>query len=181
MLIGYMRISTSDQETSLQEDALKKAGCQKIFKDVASGSIDARPGLKEAISFARSSDTLVVWRLDRLGRSLRHLIDTVRTLEDRKINFISLTESLDTSSPADRLVFHIFGALAEFERELIRGRTRAGLEAARSRGRIGGRPALMDDKRSAIAKTLMSKGDSSPREVAETLGISRATLYRALQ
>src|SRR6476661_2635842 len=136
MLIGYARVSTTDQTLALQQDALADAGCEKIFTDTASGSLAERPGLAEALNFARSGDTLVVWRLDRLGRSLRHLIDTVTTLEQRGVGFKSLTEAIDTTSSGGKLVFHIFGALAEFERDLIRERTQAGLQ----------QPALEDDE-----------------------------------
>jgi DNA invertase Pin-like site-specific DNA recombinase len=139
MLIGYARVSTIDQTLALQQDALAEAGCEKIFTDTASGSLAERPGLAEAVTFARAGDTLVVWRLDRLGRSLRHLIDTVATLDERGIHLHSLQEQLDTSTSGGKLVFHVFGALAEFERDLIRERTQAGLTAARARGRVGGR------------------------------------------
>ena len=141
MRIGYARVSTADQNPDLQEDALQKAGCEKIFRDVASGAVDSRKGLAEAIDYARDGDTLVVWKLDRLGRSLKHLIETVNGLAARKIGFQSLRESMDTTTSGGKLIFHVFGALAEFERELIRERTQAGLRAARARGRNGGRPA----------------------------------------
>jgi hypothetical protein len=140
MLIGYARISTTDQTLALQQDALTAAGCNKLFTDTASGTRTDRPGLTEALSYVRSGDTLVVWRLDRLGRSLGHLIETVRDLQDRGVHFRSLQEQLDTGTSGGKLVFHVFGALAEFERDLIRERTMAGLAAARSRGRRGGRP-----------------------------------------
>jgi len=137
MRIGYARVSTADQNPDLQEDALQKAGCAKIFRDVASGAVDSRRGLAEAIDYARDGDTLVVWKLDRLGRSLKHLIETVNGLAARKIGFQSLRESMDTTTSGGKLIFHVFGALAEFERELIRERTQAGLRAARARGRNG--------------------------------------------
>src|SRR3954467_11403085 len=139
MLIGYARISTQDQNLDLQRDALTKAGCEQIYTDRVSGTKASRPGLTEALSHLRSGDTLVVWRLDRLGRSLRHLIDTVTGLQERGIGFKSLQESIDPTTSGGKLVFHIFGALAEFEREIIRERTNAGLQAARARGRNGGR------------------------------------------
>src|SRR3712207_6335019 len=140
MQIGYARISTDDQTLDLQRDALAKAGCDQLFTDTMSGATADRPGLAEALAYTRPGDTLVVWRLDRLGRSLRHLIETVTDLEQRGVGFKSLTEAIDTTSPGGKLIFHIFGALAEFERDLIRERTRAGLVAARTRGRTGGRP-----------------------------------------
>src|SRR5215211_7817032 len=140
MLIGYARVSTHDQTLHMQRDALEKAGCEQIFTDQVSGTKTERKGLTEALSHLRSGDILVVWRLDRLGRSLRHLIETVTELQERGIGFKSLQESIDTTTSGGKLVFHIFGALAEFEREIIRERTQAGLQAARSRGRSGGRP-----------------------------------------
>jgi DNA invertase Pin-like site-specific DNA recombinase len=140
MLIGYARVSTEDQNLDLQRDALKQAGCEQIYTDRVSGTKAERKGLTEALSHLRSGDTLVVWRLDRLGRSLRHLIDTVTDLQEREIGFKSLQESIDTTTSGGKLVFHIFGALAEFEREIIRERTKAGLTAARARGKSGGRP-----------------------------------------
>src|SRR5512146_3189384 len=140
MLVGYARVSTADQTPALQRDALSAAGCGRLFTDTASGAKAERPGLDEALEFLRPGDTLVVWRLDRLGRSLRHLIETVSLLEQRGIGFRSLQESIDTTTSGGKLVFHVFGALAEFERDLIRERTSAGLLAARARGRKGGRP-----------------------------------------
>ena len=149
MLIGYARVSTSDQTLNLQQDALEKIGCVKIFTDVMSGSTTERSGLDEALAYVREGDTLVVWRLDRLGRSLKHLIETITNLNNRKIGFKSITENIDTTTSGGKLVFHIFGALAEFERNLIKERTQAGLQAARSRGHLGGRPkALARRKRS---------------------------------
>jgi len=140
MLVGYARVSTADQYLRMQEDALRSTGCEEIYHDIASGAKTARPGLFEALSHLRSGDTLVVWKLDRLGRSLAHLIQTVKELSDKKIGFKSLQENIDTTTSGGQLIFHIFGALAEFERELIRERTQAGLKAARVRGRLGGRP-----------------------------------------
>ena len=180
MLVGYARISTTDQTLALQEDALKSSGCEKIFNDIASGVADDRPGLAEALAFLRNGDTLVVWKLDRLGRSLRHLIDTVNALSARSIGLRSLQESLDTTTPGGKLVFHVFGALAEFERELIVERTQAGLKAARARGRKGGRPGKIDAKKLAMAKTLMADPTNSVAEVCHSLQVSRATLYRSL-
>src|ERR671926_1549809 len=140
MLIGYARVSTDDQNLNLQKDALHKVGCELIFDDMVSGTKARRPGLEQALSHLRSGDTLVVWRFDRLGRSLRHLIETVTDLQERGIGFKSLTESIDTTTSGGRLVFNIFASLAEFEREIIRERTQAGLKAARARGRKGSRP-----------------------------------------
>src|SRR5438552_7799221 len=140
MLIGYARVSTQEQTLDLQKDALEKIGCSKIFTDVISGAKAERKGLEEAQNFLREGDTLVVWRLDRLGRSLKHLIETITELNNRKIGFKSIQENIDTTTSGGKLVFHIFGALAEFEREIIRERTQAGLTAARARGRLGGRP-----------------------------------------
>ncbi len=140
MLIGYARVSTQDQTLNLQQDALEKIGCTRIFTDTASGTTTERKGLDEALTFLRDGDTLVVWRLDRLGRSLKHLIETISFLQQRNIGFKSITENIDTTTSGGKLIFHVFGALAEFERDLIRERTLAGLLAARARGRYGGRP-----------------------------------------
>jgi DNA invertase Pin-like site-specific DNA recombinase len=164
----------------LQRDALEKAGCEQIFTDTVSGTKDRRPGLEDALSHLRAGDTLVVWRLDRLGRSLRHLIDTVTDLQERGIGFKSLTESIDTTTSGGKLVFHIFGALAEFEREIIRERTKAGLTAARSRGRTGGRQYKLTPKQVAIARQLYA-GNTPVKEICPTLGISRATFYRYVE
>src|SRR5438067_717473 len=147
MLIGYARVSTEDQKIDLQIDALKAAGCNKLFQDIASGAKSDRAGLEQVIAFAREGDVLVVWKLDRLGRSLQHLIETVTGLAGRGIGFRSLQENIDTTTSGGKLVFHIFGALAEFERELIRERTNAGLRAARARGIKGGRHSVMDEKK----------------------------------
>lgn len=143
MKIGYARVSTTDQHLRMQEDALKQAGCQKTYHDIASGSRTDRPGLEKAFEQLREGDVLVVWKLDRLGRSLRHLIDIIQQLQDQHIGFQSLRESIDTTTTGGKLVFHIFSALAEFERDLIRDRTHAGLQAARARGKKGGRPPPM--------------------------------------
>src|SRR3954469_16767547 len=146
MLIGYARISTLDQTLALQQDALTAAGCEQVYTDTVSGSVTERPGLTQALSHLRAGDTLVVWRLDRLWRSLAHLIETIRELEGRGVYFKSLQEQLDTGTSGGKLVFHVFGALAEFERDLIRERTKAGLAAARARGRVGGRPRKLSPK-----------------------------------
>jgi DNA invertase Pin-like site-specific DNA recombinase len=182
MQIGYARVSTGEQTLDLQQDALTAAGCERLFTDVLSGAKVSRPGLDEALSQIRKGDTLVVWRLDRLGRSLSHLIETVTGLAGEGIGFKSLTEQLDTTTPGGRLVFHLFGALAEFERDLIRERTQAGLRAARARGRTGGRPKkLADPKTLALAQKLYADGETDIATICQTLGISRATLYRALK
>ena len=181
MIIGYARVSTLDQNLELQRDALEKAGCEQVFEDHVSGSTTERPGWVQAQTALRKGDTLVVWRLDRLGRSLKHLIDTVNELDARDVGFKSLNESIDTTTPGGRLVFHIFGALAEFERELIRERTHAGLAAARARGRKGGRPRKLTKRQVATARTPLKDRAHSVTAVAEMLGVSRSTLYRALE
>ena len=155
MLVGYARVSTQDQKPELQLDALKAAGCEKLFVEKASGAQRERPQLAAAIDYMRGGDTLVVWKLDRLARSMKQLIETVEGLEAETIGFRSLTEAIDTTTPGGRLVFHIFGALAEFERSIIRERTRAGLDAARARGRTGGRPPALKAKDLAAAKALL--------------------------
>ena len=180
MLIGYARVSTQDQTLDLQQDALKKAECSKIFTDVISGIKAERKGLDEALAYVRSGDTLVVWRLDRLGRSLPHLITTMTGLEERGIGFKSLTENIDTTTSGGKLIFHIFGALAEFERNLIRERTQAGLSAARARGKRGGRPKVLTGKKLSIARDLYVRRHPIA-EILQTLKISRATLYRYIK
>jgi DNA invertase Pin-like site-specific DNA recombinase len=180
MLIGYPRVSTHDQTLTLQRDALEKAGCNKIFTDTISDAKAERKGLDEALNYVRKGDTLVVWRLDRLGRSLPHLIATMTSLEERGVGFKSLTENIDTTTSGGKLIFHIFGALAEFERNLIRERTQAGLSAARARGRRGGRPKALTGKKLSIAKDLYDKRHPI-QEICQTLKISRATLYRAIK
>ncbi len=178
MNLGYARVSTLDQHLELQEDALAKAGCEKIFRDVASGAVDSRKGLSEAIEFARRGDTLVVWKLDRLGRSLKHLIETVNLLKERGVGLMSLQEKIDTTTSGGKLIFHVFGALAEFERELIRERTNAGLKAARVRGRLGGRPPKLTSKQIEMGQRLLNDPEVSVAEVCRTLQVSRSTLYR---
>lgn len=175
--IGYARVSTDDQNLSLQQDALTVAGCEKIFEDKESGAKAERPGLDACLTFARPGDTVVVWRLDRLGRSLSDLVRIVGDLEKKGIGFESLTEKIDTSSATGRLVFHLFAALAEFERNLTRERTVAGLSAARARGRSGGRKPL-DPAKIAILQQLFADKKNSPASICKHLGISRATLYR---
>ena len=180
MLIGYARVSTIEQNVALQTDELKKAGCERIFRDKVSGAKTERPGLQEALEYLREGDSLVVWRLDRLGRSLRHLIDTVSELEERGIGFRSLQESIDTTTSGGRLIFHIFGALAEFERNLIRERTMAGLQAARARGRLGGRPKKLDAKKTELAYQLYDEKTYAVQEICQMLGVSKPTLYTYL-
>ncbi len=180
MLIGYARVSTLEQNASLQTDALTAAGCKRIFSDKVSGAKTERPGLNEAIDFLREGDSLVVWRLDRLGRSLQHLLETVSQLEERNIGFRSLQESIDTTTSGGRLIFHIFGALAEFERNLIRERTIAGLRAARARGRYGGRPRALDAKKTELAYRLYDEKKHPIKDICAMLGISKPTLYAYL-
>jgi DNA invertase Pin-like site-specific DNA recombinase len=180
MLIGYARVSTHDQTLAFQQDALHKAGCTKIFTDTASGARAERKGLDEALNYVRAGDTLVVWRLDRLGRSLPHLISTMTDLEERGIGFKSLTENIDTTTSGGKLIFHIFGALAEFERNLIRERTQPGLTAARARGRRGGRRKVLTGKQLEIARDLYEKRHPIA-EICRTLKVSRATLYRSIK
>ena len=184
MLIGYARVSTEDQTLALQKDALEKIGCSKIFTDVISGATTERPGLSEAMSYIREGDSLVVWKLDRLGRSLKHLIDTISELNTRNIGFKSITENIDTTTSGGKLIFHIFGALAEFERDIIRERTKAGLAAARARGRTGGRPkvkTLDTPRKVAIAQALYNDKKNAIVDICKTLNISRSTLYRYIQ
>jgi DNA invertase Pin-like site-specific DNA recombinase len=179
-LVGYARVSTTDQNTGLQLQALKDAGCRRIFEETASGAQRDRPQLAKALDYVREGDVLVVWKLDRLARSLKHLIETVEALGERQIGFRSLTESIDSTTPAGRLIFHVFGALAEFERGVIRERTLAGLANARRLGRKGGRPRAMSNDDVAKARAMLASPDITVDAVAETLGVSSATLYRYL-
>lgn len=181
MLIGYARVSTQDQHLELQKDALEKVGCEKIFTDIASGAKSEREGLKEALAYLRQGDILVVWKLDRLGRSLKHLIEIVNDLSEKNIGFQSIEEKIDTTTSGGKLIFHIFASLAEFERDIIRERTNAGLKAARARGRVGGRPRAMDEKKITMAKALVKDPNNSIKDICETLNVSRATLYRYLK
>jgi len=178
MLIGYARISTDDQNLDLQIDALTQANCKCIFKDSQSGAKAARAGLKEALDYARKGDTLVIWRLDRLSRSLKDLIEMVIQLESREIALKSLHESLDTSSSSGKLIFHVFGALAEFEQNLIRERTQAGLQAARARGRLGGRPKSLSNDKQALALKLYEQKEHTIAQICQMMGISKPTLYK---
>ena len=178
MLVGYARVSTQDQNLELQRDALTKAGCDRIFTEVIGGSRSERTGLQEALNILRTGDTLVVWRLDRLGRSLKHLIDIVNQLREMDVGFRSLQESIDTTTSGGKLIFHMFGALAEFERDVIRERTQAGLRAARARGRQGGRPRALDDTKRAMVRAMYEERKLLPDDICKAMGISRATLYR---
>jgi len=180
MLIGYARVSTLDQTLALQQDALTATGCEQLYTDTVSGSVTDRPGLTQALSHLRAGDTLVVWRLDRLGRSLVHLIDTIRDLQERGVGFRSLQEQIDTTTSGGKLVFHVFGALAEFKRDLIRERTHAGLAAARARGRLFGRPKALSPQQVQQLQTLAKDDRNTVGEICQTLGVSRATYYRHL-
>lgn len=180
MRIGYARVSTDDQTLDLQRDALREAGCDQIYEEHASGKNATRPQLESCLKALRIGDTLVVWRLDRLGRNLRDLIDLTNTLQVRGVEFESLTERIETSSPTGRLVFHLFASLAEFERNLIRERTLAGLKAARARGRSGGRPKKLSQKDLRTIKALLKSGEIPIATIAEQFGISRSTIYRSV-
>ena len=177
MLIGYARVSTKDQNLELQREALLKAGCEKILDDKLSGARAERPGLSKASEILREGDTLVVWKLDRLGRSLRNLVDLVEQLQNQGVQFRSLTDSIDTGTPSGRFFFHVMASLAEMERDLALERTKAGLAVARRLGRTGGRKRQMTDNKIEAAKTLLSSG-AAPRDVARNLGVSVPTLYR---
>jgi len=177
--IGYARVSTHEQNKELQTDALTKAGCERIFSDEGvSGAKAERKGLSEALAFLRPGDVFVVWKLDRAGRSLIHLIDLLKGLKERGVEFVSLTEAIDTTTAGGKLIFHLMGALAEFERDLIRERTHAGLASARARGRHGGRPRKMRNGKVALAKSLYADKSHEVDEICATLGVSRSTFYR---
>lgn len=177
MLVGYARVSREDQNLELQLQALQKAGCDRIFSDKKSGAQKARKGLEDALSHLRTNDTLIVWKLDRLGRTVKQLVDLVADLESRDINFKSVTDGIDTTTTAGRFFFHVMASLSQMERELIAERTKAGLEAAKKLGRNGGRRRIMTDSKMRSARKLLRSG-MLPREVADDLGISLATLYR---
>ncbi|MCL4148687.1 UNVERIFIED_CONTAM: hypothetical protein GTU68_043141 [Idotea baltica] len=177
MFIGYARVSTEDQSLALQHDALRAAGCERIFDDKASGAKSERPGLTKALEQLRDGDTLVVWRLDRMGRSIKDLIARAEELKEMGVGLKSLQEAIDTTSSGGQLIFHMFGALAEFERNLIRERTQAGLTAARARGRKGGRKKVLDRKKRAHAVQLYHSREHTIPEICNLMGISRATLY----
>jgi DNA invertase Pin-like site-specific DNA recombinase len=178
--LGYARVSTEEQNADLQHDALKATGCVKVFTDRASGSLDRRPQLDRLLDQLRPGDTVVVWRLDRLGRSLKHLIQLIEDLAEKGVGFKSLTEGMDTTTSGGKLVFSIFGALAGFERSLIRERTVAGLAAARARGRVGGRPPVMTAEKIKVARQLYDAQELTVEEIAKTIGVSRKTVYRHL-
>ena len=180
MLIGYARVSTRDQKPHLQLDALQEAGCERVFEETASGAKRDRPELKAVLDFMRAGDNLVVWKLDRLARSTRQLLETVEALELRGIGLKILTQNIDTTSADGRLIFTVFSAIAEFEREIIRERTRAGLDAARSRGRTGGRPRALSDKDLKEARVLLTDPEITVEDVARRLGVGPSTLYRYL-
>lgn len=184
MKIGYARVSTRDQNLDLQVDALKAAGCERIYQDVASGAKTSRPALDNLLNELREGDVLVIWKLDRMGRSLKHLVELVGSLIDRKVGLLSLNDPIDTTSAQGRLIFNLFASLAEFERELIRERTRAGLSAARARGRVGGRPKGLTSQSEATAmaaETLYRERCLSVSEIAKRLHISKSTLYSYLR
>lgn len=181
MKIGYARVSTLEQNLDLQIDALEKAGCKKIITDEISGSVAERPGLTRLKEDLREGDTVVVWRLDRLGRSLKHLIALVNEFELLKVGFESLQESINTTTSTGQLIFHMFGALAEFERNLIRERTKAGLESARSRGRLGGRPKQLDSNKRQLVFKLYKDRAHTVYEICQMMGISKPTLYQYVQ
>jgi DNA invertase Pin-like site-specific DNA recombinase len=178
-LIGYARVSTAEQDLALQLDALHAAGCTRIFEDRISGAKVERPGLSAALEYLREGDTLVIWKFDRLGRSVRHLIDTVGDLERRGIGLRSLTEAVDTATPGGRLLFHIFGALAQFERDLIVERTSAGLRAAEARGRKGGRRPVITPDKLERARMHIAAG-LTVREAAARMKVGKTALYKAL-
>lgn len=178
MRVGYARVSTGEQKLDLQLDALEEAGCKRIYEEKTSGAAKERPELEKCLDALREGDTLVVWRLDRFGRSLKDLVSKMEKLEERDADFVSLTEGIDTTTAQGRLTFHIFGALAEFERELSRERTMAGLRAARERGRVGGRPSALDEEDIPEVQALMKDPDVSVSQICERFGISSPTLYR---
>ncbi|TCZ73828.1 recombinase family protein [Flaviaesturariibacter aridisoli] len=181
MLIGYARVSTQDQVHHLQTDALTAAGCEKIFTDKVSGTVAERPGLSKVKEQLRKGDTLVIWRLDRLARSLQDLITWMKYLEGEGIALKSLQENIDTSTATGKLVFHIFGALSEFERSLVVERTRHGLAAARARGRVGGRPKALDKDKRQLAVNLYNEKKHSVEKVCQLVGISKPTLYKIVR
>ena len=180
MKIGYARVSTNEQDTQLQIDALNAIGCDRIYQEKQSGAKKDRPDLQQGLKSLREDEVLIVWKLDRLGRSLQHLIDVMSDLEDRKIGFQSLTENIDTTSPTGKLIFHIFGSLAEFERGLIRERVKAGLEAAKKRGKKFGRPDALDDKAKEMAFAMFNGG--APKiDIARHFNVTRQTIYTLLK
>ncbi len=180
-LIGYARVSTQDQNLDLQKDALTKVGCSRIYEEHASGANTDRPQLKAAMDYLRAGDTLVVWKLDRLGRSTQHLLQTVTLLESKGIAFRSLQENIDTTTSSGKLIFHIFASLAEFERDIIRERTQAGLSAARARGRIGGRPAKLTPEQITLLKKMHADKENSLSLILSTFNIKLRTMYKYLK
>ena len=180
MRVGYIRTSKKDQNPQLQRRDLLAAGCQKLFEEQISSREAQRPQLRAALEYVREGDALVVWKLDRFGRSLQELIELVGDLKERGVEFVSLRESIDTTTPGGKLVFHVFGAVAEFERDLVLERTVAGLEAARARGRRGGRPRALDESKARLARRLKAEGEHSVEEICSMLGVGRSTLYRYL-
>lgn len=182
MKIGYARVSTDDQNLDLQIDALQKVQCEKIYTEYASGkSTKLRPELESCLKSLRAGDTLIVWRLDRLGRSLSDLVNIVTELEAMKVGFESINDKIDTTTPSGNFIFHLFGALAEYERKIISERTKAGINAARARGRLGGRPVKLSKEQLAMAKSLIEANQSSIESIAKQFHVSRATLYRRLE
>ena len=181
MLVGYSRVSTNDQSLNSQIDKLKEFGCEKIFTDVISGSKSERNGLKEMLDYLRENDTVVVFRLDRLGRSLKDLIDIMNLFKNKNIHFKSISENIDTATPTGKLIFHITGAFAEFERNIIRERTKAGIESARARGRKGGRPTKMTEERIKMAKILHNDKSLSINDILKQMNIKRGLFYRMLK
>ncbi len=181
MVIGYARVSTSEQDTALQLDALEASGCERVYQEAGSGASRERPELAKCLDTVREGDTLIVWRLDRLGRSLKDLVEIITELEGRGVGFKSLTETIDTTSAGGKLVFHIFAGLAEFERTLIQERTRAGLAAARARGRNGGRPRKLTKAQAKKASAMLSDLSITKTEVAKHFGVTRATLNKSLE
>jgi DNA invertase Pin-like site-specific DNA recombinase len=181
MKIGYIRVSKYEQHEELQLDAIQRAGCEKWFIDHGvSGSVKDRPALHEALAYCRAGDVLVVWKLDRLGRSLQYLIECIALLQQRDIGFISLTDSIDMTTPVGKLIFHVIGAIAEFERDLIRERTLAGLAAARERGRVGGRPRALQNGKVEIAQCLYDQ-NTPIKDICNLLGVKRSTLYTYIE
>ncbi len=181
MLIGYSRVSTNDQSLNSQTDKLKQYGCEKIYSDIISGSKAERKQLNEMLEYIREGDTVVVYRLDRLGRSLKDLINIINIFQDKKVNFKSITENLDTSTPTGKLMFHISGAFAEFERNIIRERTKAGLESARARGKNGGRPSKITSDKIQMAKSLYENKNIDIDTIVRQLGVCRATFYKMIK
>lgn len=181
MKVGYVRVSTTDQHMHMQEDALKIDGCEEIYRDIASGAKTTRPGLDDALAYLREGDVLTVWKLDRLGRSIQHLIETVKDLNSRGIGFKSLQENIDTTTSGGKLIFHIFSALAEFERDLIKERTQAGLKAARARGRLGGRPSLLNEKQQGKMMKHYDAQKLTVEEICKIFSISRPSFYNYLK